>query len=503
MMKSIKTRHLLFVLLCLLSSSSFAQNFIPAGGIVYPFRASPAIVKTGTQFHILYNNKGQYTIDSIVLKGPYSRVKLKIDSISKGRFEYDSYTTMYTNNKIWVTVPAGKPEDMYDLMVYAAGEVELSRRSVKLVREFSTKHSFIHITDTHVSRNWVGSADNGFAEELQLLDRFVNVANIIAPDLVIVTGDLIHDYTRFNKDARGWGGDTIKGYNKLPTIEEKYRNYFEGAKGYRGVQAINAPVFSVPGNHDFYGMKEDNHPAKASQWNALCGIRVSGLAYAGTRFMFIDDCLGDPVKDIPNKKPMSGLQGKKLYDFLESNGPGQLRIMAQHRHDRADTAFINQQKVALIVNGHIHTPHVDTLGRTPTIRMRPGVVARSGEAHRWEQILGLFRIIRIDGEKFEFSEPLRFCSNPIEAYDKIKLNLTLSYKSGNIGSMISNEAVIENKLPANLPGCRVRFVMKKGEYSVQGGTIRQQFNSGKFSIVDVDTDVNANTIKKISVKLKG
>jgi len=496
-------RSLTFCILVVLSSAGFAQSFLPAGGIVYPFRASPAIVKTGNQFHILYTNKGQYKIDSIVLKGPYSRVTLQIDSISKGRFEYDSYTTMYTNTKIWVTVPKGRPEDMYDLVVYAAGETEISRRSVKLVKEFSTKHSFIHITDTHVSRNWVGPANDGFAEELQLLDRFISVANIISPDLVIITGDLIHDYTRFNKDERGWGGDTIKGYDKLPTIEEKYRNYFEGAKGYRGVQYINAPVFSVPGNHDFYGMKEDNHPAKAAQWNALCGIRVSGLAYAGTRFMFIDDYLGDPVKDIPNKKPMSGLQGKVLTNFLKINGPGQLRIMAQHRHDRADTAFLNQNKIGLIVNGHIHTPHADTLGKTPTIRIRPGVVARSGENHRWEQILGLFRIIRIDGEKFAYSEPLRFCANPTLPYQQIKLNLTLDFKANNAGSSSENVAVIDNKLPVKLPACRVRFVMKKGNYTVTGGRINQQFNSGKLTIVDVDADVNARSNKTIGIKLKG
>ncbi|MHA4893575.1 metallophosphoesterase family protein [Pedobacter sp. PWIIR3] len=502
MMKSSITRCIVITLLCLMSSAGFSQSFIPAGGIVYPFRASPTIVKSGTAFHILYNNKAQHQIDSIVLRGPYSRIHLQIDSLLKGRFEYDSYTSMYTNNKIWVKVPVGSPEDMYDLMVYSAGEVEISRRSVKLVREFSARHSFIHISDTHISRNWVGPANDGFAEELQLMDRFINVANIIAPDLVIVTGDLIHDYTRFNKDARGWGGDTIKGYNKLPTIEEKFRNYFEGAKGYRGVQYINAPVFSVPGNHDFYGMKEDNHPAKAAQWDAICGIRVSGLAYAGSRFMFIDDYLGDPVKDIPNKKPMSGLQGKVLLNFLEENGPGKLRIMAQHRHDRADTAFLNQQKIGLIVNGHIHTPHVDTLGKTPTIRMRPGVVCRSGENERWELILGMFRIIRIDGAKFEYTEPLRFCSNPTAAYDKIKLNLTLNFKSANLGGSTSNEAVLANKLPANLPGCRVRFVMKKGKYTVTGGTVRQAFDSGKLSIVDVDADVNAGSSKKVSIKLK-
>jgi predicted MPP superfamily phosphohydrolase len=392
---------------------------------------------------------------------------------------------------------------MYDLLIYSAGEVNLSRRSVKIVKTFSAKHSFIHITDTHVSRNWVGPADNGYAEELQLLDRFITVANIIAPDFVVVTGDLIHDYTRFNQDARGWGGNMIKSYTKLPTIEEKYRNYFEGAKGFRGVQYINAPVFSVPGNHDFYGMKDDNYIAKASQWNTLCGMRVFGLAYAGTRFLFADDYLGDPVSDIPKNAPMTGLQGKKLRDFLDSNGHGKLRVMAQHRHDRVDTAFLNRQGIKLIVNGHNHTPHIDTLGTTPTLSMRPGVVCRSGERHRWETILGFFRIIRINGDQFEYTDPLRFCANPADPYQQLKLNLTLSYKGDNSGKSVLNEATIDNKLLADLPGCQVRFVMKKGKYTVSGGTVRQVFNSGSRTIVDVRTDVNKASSKKVTIRLKG
>ena len=121
MIKSTQLKSLFFFILLLLSSTGFAQSFVPAGSIVYPFRASPAIAKTGTQFHILYNNKGQHKIDSVVLKGPYSRIRLKVDSISKGRFEYDTYTTMYTNNKIWVTVPKSSPIDMYDLVVYTEG----------------------------------------------------------------------------------------------------------------------------------------------------------------------------------------------------------------------------------------------------------------------------------------------------------------------------------------------------------------------------------------------
>lgn len=483
----------------LLATTSYAQKPASTGNIAYPYRAAPTIVQSGKNFHILYNNSGSHIIDSVTLKATYWNVKLTLDSVQKGHFEYDMFTKQYTNNKIWVSVPDDAPEEMYDLLVYAAGETFIAKRAVKVVKEFSDRHTFIHITDTHVSRQWVGTADNGYAKELELLDRFISVANIIAPDFVIVTGDLIHHYTRFDADETGWGGREVTSATEKPGIEEKYRNYFEGAKGFRGVQAINAPVFSTPGNHDFYGVKEDDYMAKSLQWNNYCGKRVFTFSYAGTRVLLSDNYLGDPVVDIPANATMSGYQGQVFEHFLGTEGEGKLIIMAQHNHTRFDTTFLNKHQIRLVVNGHNHAPLVKKIGKIPTLSIRPGVVCRSGEIKRWEEVLGLFRIFNIDGGNFKYSEPLRFCADPIDDYNKIDLNLTLNYKQDNTGKSTANEATIKNKLSANLPKCHIRFVVKKGNYKVEGGQLYQTVNSGTLTILDVRADVDACSTKTVKV----
>src|SRR5690606_5018618 len=160
-------------------------------------------------------------------------------------------------------VPETAPEDLYDLAVFSGGETHLSSKSVKVLREFKSSHCFIHISDPHVSRQWEGTAENGYAKELELLDRFIEVANIINPDFVIVTVDVIMHYTRLNADSAGWGGYKVYGADERPLVEEKYKNYFEGDKGFSGIHAMNAPVFNLPGNHDSYGVSRDDNLAMA------------------------------------------------------------------------------------------------------------------------------------------------------------------------------------------------------------------------------------------------
>lgn len=472
---------------------------INANQIISPWRSSPSIILAGERMEILYDNIYEMPIDSVILEGPFNRVILPVESVSIGRFEYDSFLSSATNNKILVKIPEDTPEELYNLVIKSAGETNISKKSVKILKEYRNPHSFIHISDLHISRQWVGSSDNGYAKELELLDKFIDVANIIHPDYIIVTGDLIHDYTRFDADSTGWGGTVVSGWEHRPLAEEKYKNLFEGANGFSGIYGFNAPVFSLPGNHDFYGMGKDDYRDKVAQWNRLMGKRVYGFSYLDTRIIASDDFLGDPIIDIPDKAPMSGLQGALLDQFFADEGLGKLRIMAQHRHDRADTAFINKHHINVLLNGHSHTPKENYIGTTPTLSVRSGVVCRSGEIINWEKRLGLFRIFRIDGDSFQYSPPLRFCKNPTAPYEELTMNLSLVYKKENNGVQTTNEALITNDLEMDLPNCHVRFVMKKGKYKVSEGTIYQVIETPKFSVLDVNVDIAASSSKLIKV----
>jgi predicted MPP superfamily phosphohydrolase len=472
---------------------------VKANRIVYPWRACPVIALKGQTIEILYDNIAGMPVDSVILEGPYNRVILSVDLVKKGRFEYDPYTNAAVSNQIRVTIPDDTPEELYDLVVKCGNELNLSKRSVKVLREYRNPHRFIHISDPHTSRQWVGAPDNGYAKELELLDRFIEVANIIHPEYILVTGDIIHDYTRFDADSLGWGGAVRSGFENPPLAEEKYKNFFEGAGGFSGVYGFNAPVFSIPGNHDFYGPESDDYPAKAAQWNRLMGKRVYGFSYLDTRIIGSDDYLGDPVRDIPDHSPMSGLQGRLLDSFLNTAGHGKIRIMAQHRHNRMDTAFLNRNRINILLNGHSHRPHHEFVGTTPTLNTRPGAVVRSGEIANWEKTLGFFRVFTIDGDTFQYSPPLRFCKNPTSPYEELIMNLKLVFSKENTGKQMSNEALITNDLAVGLPDCRIRFVMAKGKYNVSEGTIYQVIETPDYSVLDVAVDVAAHDSKLVKI----
>lgn len=469
-----------------------------AGDIVFPWRAAKAIVKDGGDFKILYKNTNSYLVDSVILEGPFNRVILKVDSVINERYVFDKFTAASVNNQILVSIPQGTAEDLYNLVIKCGGETHISPKSVQVIKEFKKQHSFIHITDLHISRQWVGPVENGYAKELELFDNFIKVANIISPDLIIVTGDLIHDYTRINADSTGWGGTTLTKASENPLIEEKWKNCYDGSSGLAGLNSLNSPVFTLPGNHDFYGLKIDDYKSKSLQWNEFCGLRVYGFTYGGTRVIAADDFLGDPIIDIPSKSPMSGFQGEVFNNFFKDNGNGLVRIMAQHRHDRVDTAFMNQKKINILLQGHSHTPNENTFGTTPTLSTRPGVVCRSGVTEI-DAELGFFRIFTIVDSTFTYTTPIRFCKDPRKQSSDLELNLTLDYKNTNDGKSVVNEAYIQNSFPIDLLNCKIRFVMKKGFYEVSSGTIKQIIQTDKLSIVDVYADVRSGEKKTVRI----
>jgi hypothetical protein len=229
---------------------------------------------------------------------------------------------------------------------------------------------------------------------------------------------------------------------------------------------------------------------------------VYGVSYAGTRVLVADDYLGDPVIDIPEGLPMSGLQGRVLERYLEAYGHGNLRILAQHRPDRIDTLFVNKLKIGIVLNGHHHEPFQEHLGSTPTLSIRSGAVCRSGEITQWQKTLGFFRIFSVNKDECEYTPPLRFCKNPFAPYQELDLNLTLAFAEANDGSSSYNKAVLHNAFPVDLEQCRIRFVMKKGEYEVSGADLEQVIESSHVSVVDVRAAVPSHAQTIVTIKSK-
>lgn len=122
---------------------------------------------------------------------------------------------------------------------------------------------FIHASDTHISEKSV--------------DRMAKLRAIVEqvkPDFVIITGDLVRDALRVSEKE-------ASGYYELYTRE---------------IQKIGVPVWSVPGNHENFGI--ERHLSLVSPSNPLYGKKMYhhylgpnyySFNYGGVHFIGLDD----------------------------------------------------------------------------------------------------------------------------------------------------------------------------------------------------------------------
>jgi hypothetical protein len=137
----------------------------------------------------------------------------------------------------------------------AAGPMTFGLREAPLEASFA----FVHASDTHVSE-----------ASLPRMDRLRAVVGSTKPSLVLITGDLVRDALRVGEaEARG------------------YYELFVKAAG-----ALPAPVRTVPGNHEIFGIERDksgvsaDHPLYArGMYRHYLGPDYYSFNYGGVHFV--------------------------------------------------------------------------------------------------------------------------------------------------------------------------------------------------------------------------
>jgi hypothetical protein len=122
--------------------------------------------------------------------------------------------------------------------------------------------TFIHASDTHVSKQTLG--------RLQQLRAITDKQH---PDFVLVTGDLVRDALRV-------GEEEARGYYDLYTQE---------------VRQFSVPVWSVPGNHENFGIERHlslvspRHPLYGKgMYRQRLGPNYYSFTYGGVHFVGLD-----------------------------------------------------------------------------------------------------------------------------------------------------------------------------------------------------------------------
>lgn len=444
------------------------------GKIVYPWNATTAIVKAGDSFTVWFDADAGQTVTSVVLRGPYNSVPVPTVTSKTGSWVYDTMSGNTYNRQIAVKVPSSAPSERYDLVLNTSTGQEISLRAVKVVKKYKTDYTIFHISDTHLSQ---GARINGHPEKLPKISALVDFANIIGPEMVFVTGDVINNTT-----------------DRFPDAQERADFYYKGYEpaGVKGVHGFDAATFSAVGNHDFLEHSQPfkgQYDVKSKFWNKYHGLQHHHFEYGDTRCMIVNT--GWVEFDW-------GYQLEDHISWLGEVGRGNLRVAAYHKSEMGIMGeFAEKIDLGLAVIGHNH--HLAHKNPYELGGKKIQYYADSVREHFH------FNLFRVDGNgDYTVVNNEVAVENWEDKSSPFIHRLTLEYANANEGTSQTNTATLVNKFDVGFPRARVRFVMPKGvKYTVSKGTIEQAFDGDSVHVVDVRVAIDANSTTAIEIREAG
>jgi predicted MPP superfamily phosphohydrolase len=464
---------------CLLLTSTLWST-ARGGQIVYPWRATTALVKAGGTFEVWYKADPGQEVTAARLESLYKTVAADIRDMSKTVWVYDKQSGDTCNRRLTLAVPAGTPADRYTLVLGTTRGGEKSPGGVKVVKEFRTEYHIMHISDVHACQK---VKEYGQAPQLKV-SVLADMANIIDPEMVFFTGD--HMY--FPND-------------------ERVNEYYEG--GYKlhgremnGLHDFHAATFEVVGNHDYQTEgapgQEPERIDKIKHWNRNFGLQAYNFTYGDGRFMVVNNSMGDYRNQIDD-----------AVAWINGAGKGKFRLGAFHIRELSQPFHAalkgNRTPPTICLAGHEHNK---ASGNPWPVNGDPVIYIAS--AIRDYMDFNLLKVNAVTGTCVPVSgpdarvfplenPPSHTENNPAKYHPK----LTLSHARANDGTATANTATLTNRFDFAIDGARVRFVMKKGNaYSVTGpAMITQQFDGDGDAgrIVDVRVDLAAKSMRKVGI----
>ena len=429
------------------------------GNIVYPWRATTAIVKSGESFEVWFKADAGQTVLSVQLKGPYQVVATPV-KIETGIWIYDVTSQNTYNTKITVKVPKSAPADRYDIVLNTSTGMVESQAGVKVIKKYKPSYYILHFSDIHAFQN-------GYETTLNRLSTIVEISNIINPEIVFNTGD-----------------------NLYRPNEERMNQLFAGnsEKGLKGLNQLQGAAFTVAGNHDidFDNMPNEGfYKEKADWWNNWWGLQTYNFSYGNGRFMVINNGWHgfNPSQQIAETQ-----------SWLQEVGTGNFRLGAAHIKNKEMSPFDSIANIGLVLIGHNH--NIANQNPAPLKSKPIQYIVNSVRDH---MEFNLFKVNQKTGEYTPVSGPtaqVEYVENPedIKTPALYKPKLTLSFSKSNDGSSATNTATIVNNFDFAIEGASVRFVMPLGKkYKVSNGKIEQAFDGNNVHIVDVSINLKANS----------
>lgn len=446
------------------------------GNIVYPWRATTAILKSGGSFEVWFNADQGENIHSVELHGPYNTVSTSIRTVT-GNWVYDPLSGNTYTHKITVTVPAGIPADRYDLVLNTSAGTVTSYGGVKIVKKYKDEYYLIHMSDGHLFQ---GGHDSDVL--LKRKSAMIDMANIMDAQIIIETGDNM--YNVINHPER-----------------EEYYFLGNNAINTKGMAKATAATFLTPGNHDA-PIANNFNKATAQQnadfFNRYWGVQNHSFKYGNGRFMNINNAWSVTATNAGDHQ----YQIDEAIAWLRGEGAGgNFHLAAGHIYNRMHSFLDSVTKLSLVLAGHNH--HLFTENPYSFREGSPAVAYIAASIREYFE----FNLFKINNTNGSFTTPSGATASTNMLFSGIKdtpstwvTNLKLTFTAANDGTSASNSASIENKFPFAIEGAKIRFIVPKGDtYRITKGIIEQEFDGTSVHVVDVAVNLEANSTTQVQI----
>ena len=378
-------------------------------------------------------------------------------------------------------IPETDLYELYDLKISASGGLtDTVVNAVKILDKYKNDYYFVHITDTHLPNHQFYGEDGYETDSSELTDFYevIKDINLIQPEFVLLTGDLINEGELEDFEC-------LRNHTLTVHLLEKFE----------------VPVYIVPGNHDLGGWN-DTPPSQGTarrEWWRFFGWRQRTIPPIQTEYLTHDYSFDY------GKTHFVGLEAYDNYDsymyetygsesfissqltWLENDlaAAGDKTKVLFYHYDFKNQLNHSELGIAMALWGHNHKNTGD-INAYPTSLSTASVC----DGKR------TFRLIRVNDGNLQAENAVQTHSNG----DK----LSIHFDTPNNGSLDIVSATIMNDYYLNFSNGLVKFIMPNSEhgYLVNNGTLMQVLKKDSYSVCYVKVSIPANDHVTVSVEKK-
>lgn len=370
--------------------------------------------------------------------------------------------------------------ELFDLHIRADAVDDVSRQSVQLMSERKQDWEFIHITDTHLATHYYYEDPQSLGDSSEMVDlrAVIEDINLIHPEFVLITGDLINE-------------------GELESFEGR-RNF---TKAKRLLREIEVPVYLVSGNHDIGGWDATPPPDGTARYNwwkffgwpwldqpsgsALPYTQDYSFDYGPLHFIGMESYINydDFRWNIYGNTSFIPSQLEWLQSDLQSASQSQTKVIFYHM-DFADQIDLGDLGLDMALWGHIHS-------NSGSIHSHPFDLATGSVCDDNRR----YRVIRVSGAELQPEETV-YADWPQD-------HLTAQYSNDNSGETDSVTVQIINHLSMDFPNGRIKVKMPRGDHGFQvtHATLQQAVWHEDHVQCYVGIDIQANSSIEFTIRV--